>query len=72
MVSREIEDLLRDTLVEVAKSDLGWDVTMKATAHPGRQLVEVFTRDIPGFSKYKLAQAYLRWTRSHTATDLSQ
>lgn len=24
-----------------------------------------------GFSKYRLAKAYIRWTREHTASDLS-
>ena len=31
----EVEDLLRDSLIEVAKSDLGWDVTTTAAAQPG-------------------------------------
>lgn len=30
----EIEDLLRDTLTQVAKDELGWDVTATASAHP--------------------------------------
>ena len=32
----EIEDLLRETLVQVAKSELGWDVIATASAQPGR------------------------------------
>src|SRR5262249_16837897 len=38
---------------------------------PNRQLVEIFKSEIPNFSKYKLAKAYVRWTRSHAASDLS-
>lgn len=67
----QVEDLLRDTLVAVAKADLGWDVTSTATKQPARPIVDIFTAEIVDFSKYKLAKAYLRWTRDHEATDLS-
>ena len=68
----EIEDLLRDTLVRVAKSDLGWDVEAKATAQLSRQVVAIFADEISDFSKYKLAKAFLRWTRDHQAEDLAR
>jgi len=67
----EIEDLLRDTLVSVAKSDLGRDVTSTATAQPTRPIVDIFEAEIPGFSKYRLAKAFLRWTRNNQAAALS-
>jgi hypothetical protein len=67
----EIEDLLRDTLVGIAKADFGWDVEAKATAQPGRPLVNILTKEAKGFSKYKLAKAYVRWTRDHEASDLT-
>lgn len=67
----EIEDLLRETLIKVAKADLGWDVVATASAQPGRPIVDVFVEVIPDFSKYRLAKAYLRWTRSHSAADLA-
>jgi hypothetical protein len=67
----EIEDLLRETLISVAKEDLGWDVTAKAAEQPEQPLVELFAAEINGFSKYKLAKAYLRWTRDHKASDLA-
>lgn len=68
----EIEDLLRDTLVEVAKSSLGWDVTVKAAAQPKRPIVDLMSGEVPGFSKYKLAKAYVRWTRDNDAAALRQ
>jgi predicted ATP-dependent endonuclease of OLD family len=68
----EIEDLLRETLVAVAKNDLGWDVTAKAAEQPERPLVELLDAEINNFSKYKLAKAYLRWTRDHKASDLTE
>ena len=67
----EIEDLLRQTLVDVAKSDLGWDVKDVATKQPKRPIVSIFESEIGKFSKYRLAKAYLRWTREHGAEDLT-
>ncbi len=66
----EIEDLLRDSLVVIAKSELGWDVADAAGASPSQGIVSVFERSIQDFSKYKLAKAFLRWTRNHAAPDL--
>lgn len=68
----EIEDLLRDTLTLVAKDELGIDVTAEVAASPATPLVDLLTRKGgSGFSKYKLAKAYVRWTRSHSAADLT-
>ena len=66
----EIEELLRETLVAVAKQDLGWDVSSKAAAQPGKPINRVFSQEIGNFSKYKLAKAFLRWARDHEASDL--
>lgn len=67
----EIEDLLRATLIKVAKGELGWDVAATAKAQPARPLVDIFEEKVVDFSKYKLAKAYVRWTRSHAAADLA-
>jgi energy-coupling factor transporter ATP-binding protein EcfA2 len=67
----EIEDMLRNTLVAVAKAELGWDVQAGAANQPGRSIVDIFTQEVADFSKYRLAKAYLRWTRTHTASDLT-
>ena len=68
----EIEDLLSETLLEVAKSDLGWDGKADAAAHPTMSVVDALNKAAGlQFSKYKLAKAFLRWTRTHSATDLS-
>jgi len=58
-------------LISVAKADLGWDVTAVASAQPARPLVDIFVSEIPNFSKYRLAKAYLRWTRTQSAGDLT-
>ncbi len=68
----EIEDLLRETLVGIAKDSLGIDVTAEAAAQPGRPIIDLFESTGRGFSKYKLSKAYLRWARDHTASDLTE
>jgi len=67
----EVEDLLRDTLVVIAKDDLGWDVTATAAAQPRRPIVDIFTAEIADFSKYKLAKAFVRWLATHEWSDLT-
>ena len=68
----EIEDLLRDTLVAIAQSELGWDVKEVATQQPRRPIADIFAAEIADFSKYRLAKAYLRWTREHCVEDLTE
>lgn len=69
--SVEIEELLRDTLIDIAKADLGWDVLGVASSQPTRPIIDIFESEIVDFSKYKLSKAYIRWTRGHAANDLS-
>jgi hypothetical protein len=57
--------------VTIARDALGWDVTAAAASQPGRPIVELFTNEVPGFSKYKLAKSFVRWTRDHEAADLT-
>lgn len=71
VVGPEIEDLLRDTLVKVAKEDLGWDITATVTQQPKRRVVDIFAAECTGFSKYRLARAFLRWLAAHDITDLT-
>ena len=68
----EIEDLVRNTLVAIAQSELGWDVTEVATKQPQRPVADIFAAEISEFSKYRLAKTYLRWTREHSAADLTE
>jgi len=68
----EIEDLLSDTLMRIAKSSLGWDVLSVSAAQPARPIVDVMASAIPDFSKYRLAKAYVRWTREHDASQLTE
>jgi hypothetical protein len=55
----------------VAKSNLGWDIVATAVAQPNRPIIDLFRAEISDFSKYRLAKAFLRWTREHAAADLA-
>jgi predicted ATP-dependent endonuclease of OLD family len=66
----EVEDLLRSTLVKIAKEKLGWDVEIQASSQTSRPIVDIFDSEIPNFSKYKLAKAFLRWTRDNDLSAL--
>ena len=67
-----VEDLLRETLLHIARTELGWDVANSANADPARSVVDVFKAEISDFSKYRLAKAFVHWTRDHKASDLSE
>lgn len=67
----EIEDLLRDTLPIIARDQLGWDVVDQVAQQASRPLVDIFS-SVDGFSKYKLAKAFLRWTRENGFDALSE
>ncbi len=67
----EVEDLLRDTLVAVAKAELSWEISSAASGNPQEPIVKIFSRTITDFSKYRLAKAFLRWSRSHSSADLA-
>jgi predicted ATPase len=69
--THRVEDLLRQTLVRVGKNRLGWDVANAAAEQHDRSIVDLFAHEVTDFSRYRLAKAFLRWTRDHNASDLS-
>ena len=68
----EIEDLLRSTLAGIAKAELSVDVTAEVVAQPDTPIVDLITRGGATNFKYKLAKAYVKWTRDHVAADLTE
>lgn len=66
----EIEDILRQTLLDIVKTEYGVDVSATASSQPARPIVDIFSSEVSGFSKYKLAKAFIRWTKTHEAKDL--
>lgn len=73
VVKVEIEDILRDTLIKLAKKELGWDIITKAQEQNHRPIVDVFESVLKkDFSKYKLAKAFLKWSRYKKLSDLTE
>lgn len=68
----EIEDLLRETLIKVAKESLKIDVAQVASTQPERPIVDIFSAADSSFSKYKLAKAFIRWSRDQNADALTE
>jgi len=67
----EIEDILRETLISIVKAEYGVDTKAISTSFPSRPIIDIFACEVKGFSKYKLAKAFIRWTKTHEAKDLS-
>jgi predicted ATP-dependent endonuclease of OLD family len=67
----EIEDLLRETLIEIVKDEYGIDTSTIAKSQHKRPIIDIFNKEVADFSKYKLAKAYIRWTRSKKSGDLT-
>jgi len=68
----EIEDILRLTLIAIGKDFLSWDIELKATSQVSRPVTDIFFEVIgSSFSKYRLAKAFLNWSRNHTLFDLN-
>lgn len=67
----EIEDLLRETLIAIVNDDFGVDVKSISDTNPTRPIVDIFTKEVSGFSKYKLAKSFVRWTRNNDASALN-
>lgn len=70
VVAPEVEDLLRETLIGIARDTLSIDVSADAAAQPSRPIIDLLNVNAE-FSKYKLAKAYVRWARDHTASELT-
>lgn len=67
----EIEDILRDTLLTIAKERCGWDAITVAQTQEKRPLVNILESVAKkDFSKYKLAKAFIHWSREHDLCDL--
>jgi len=70
VVKSEIEDLFRNTLVSIAKNDLGWDIEALSLSQPYRPIVDIFSDKIADFSKYRLAKSFIKWSEKNKFSDL--
>ena len=61
----------QDTLVNALGSKCGWDATQIGQEQAKRPVANVIESVAKGnFSKYKLAKAFIRWSREHDLNDL--
>ncbi|MBN3581103.1 AAA family ATPase [Algoriphagus aestuarii] len=67
----EIEDLLRETLISIVKSEYSKDCKAISDSQPTRPIVDIFAKEVPNFSKYKLAKAFLRWCKTNDSSKLT-
>lgn len=68
----EIEDILRDTLIKICNEEFGVDCETISKTQSSRPIIDIFSKEIVNFSKYKLAKAYIKWTRNNTADSLTE
>jgi len=66
----EVEDLLRETLIEVVNSEYSVDVKTISDAQPTRPIIDIFSNEVPGFSKYRLAKDFIKWTKTNNSSAL--
>lgn len=66
----EIEDLLRETLINIVESEYSISCKETADSQPSRSIISIFSKEVPGFSKYDLAKAFIRWSRDNDASSL--
>lgn len=67
----EIEDLLRETLITIVNEEYSIDLKTKSDLQPTRPIIDIFSKEIPDFSKYKLAKAFIKWTKNNDAEKLT-
>ena len=66
-----MKNMREESRLHVARKSTVKDVAATANAQPERSVVDVFKTEIDTFTKYRLAKAFVRWTRDHQARDLS-
>lgn len=66
----EIEDLLRETLIGIVKKEYSVDTKAISDGQPNRPIIDIFSAEVPDFSKYKLAKMYIKWTKENESKNL--
>ncbi|MBD3280895.1 AAA family ATPase [Candidatus Dojkabacteria bacterium] len=68
----EIEDLLRETLPKIVHAEYGVDISKMVKEQSKRPIVDICAAEVKEFSKYKLAKAFVRWSRENKAKNLNK
>jgi len=59
-----IEDLFRNTLINVARTELGWDVSQHASSLPNTPILKIFNERMGSeYSRTRLTKAFMNWAR---------
>jgi len=58
-----IEDLMRNTLISVARSELYWDVSHAVQSMPEVPILRIFEEKVKDYSRMRLAKAFMSWAR---------
>lgn len=66
----EIEDLLRETLIDIVKAEYGVDTKAISDSQPNRPIIDIFSAEVVDFSKYKLSKMYIKWTKDNDSKKL--
>tara|TARA_R110002051_G_scaffold80785_1_gene144758 strand:+ start:152 stop:2173 length:2022 start_codon:yes stop_codon:yes gene_type:complete len=67
----EIEDLLRETLIKIVKIEYSIDCKKTSDEQPNRPIIDIFSSEVPNFSKYQLAKKFIKWTKENEAKALT-
>ena len=67
----EIEDLLRKTLIDIVQLEYSINCQDIADSQPNRSIVSIFNKEVPNFSKYNLAKAFIKWCKDHDSSHLA-
>lgn len=71
--SIEIEDLFRETIIKIAKERLGWEIDENLEKQEERGVISLLKQVAKEeFSKYKLAKAFVQWSKEKTLEDLTE
>jgi energy-coupling factor transporter ATP-binding protein EcfA2 len=58
-----IEDLMRNTMISVARSELYWDALHAVQSAPEVPILKIFESRVKDYSRMKLAKAFMSWAR---------
>ena len=64
--------MLRETLIKIVKSEYSKDCKALSDSQPTRAIIDIFVQEVPNFSKYKLAKAYLKWCKDNDSSKLTK
>lgn len=62
---------VQQTLINIVDSEYSINCKEVADSQPSRSIVSIFAKEVPNFSKYDLAKAFIRWCKDNDSSKLS-